>query len=136
MLRALRFALLLIAGLALLTWVGMLVATRTARSWFERDVALRAELVMNGSSRAVASFMREGRWPELQRLLQDVARDDRIMAAAACSADERLLARTREYPDRLGCRALAAHRHGEEEGPADGWASWRWVEDLPGGKAL
>jgi trehalose 6-phosphate synthase len=135
MLRALRFALLLVAGLALLTWAGMLVASRTARGWFERDVALRAQLVMNGSSRAVTSDMREGRWNDLERLLQDVTRDERVMAAAACGADQRLRARTREYPERLGCRELAAHRGQEEPGPADGWASWRWVEELPGGNA-
>jgi trehalose 6-phosphate synthase len=134
MFRALRFALVLVAGLALLTWIGLAVANRTARGWFERDISLRAELVVNGSRRAIVSYLREREWKELSALLVDIGHDERIMAAAACTADLRLVARTREYPDRLGCRQVAA-RMLPEETTAVAATAWRWVEELPGGKA-
>jgi trehalose 6-phosphate synthase len=132
MLRALRFALLLVAGLALLTWVALIVANKTARRWFERDIALRAELAVSGSRRAIVSYMREQEWKELNALLAEISRDERIMAAGACTSELRLVARTREYPARFGCREVAPHvRSGSEPAPGTPWVSF---EELPGGK--
>jgi trehalose 6-phosphate synthase len=133
MLRALRFALLLVVGLALLTWVGLIVANKTARRWFERDIALRAELAVAGSRRAIVSYLREQEWKELNALLADISRDERIMAAAACTRELRLVARTREYPDRLGCREIAPHMPAEADAEARG-NPWVSSAELPGGK--
>ncbi len=98
-----RFLGVLVAGLGLLTWGAAVVATRTGRSWFEKDVALRAQLAVSGSRRALVADLREARWALLGELLQDITRDERIMAAAACAGD-RLVARTPEYPESLGCQ--------------------------------
>jgi trehalose 6-phosphate synthase len=134
MLRAVRFALLLVAGLALLTWVGLIVANKTARRWFERDIALRAELAVNGSRRAIVTDLRAKDWKELRALLVEIGRDERIMAVAACTADLQLVARTADYPDRFGCRDVAAHLQAQGESPSAAWVPWRSVEELPGGK--
>lgn len=134
MLRALRFALLLVAGLALLTWVGLIVANKTARRWFERDIALRAELVVNGSRRGIVTDLRTQDWKELKALLAEIGRDERIMAAAVCTADLRLVARTADYPDRFRCSEVAAHLQADGGAPSATWVPWRSVEELPGGK--
>ncbi len=47
--RALRFVLVLIVGLALLTWGASVIVHRTTRAWFERDLQLRAELAVTGT---------------------------------------------------------------------------------------
>ena len=49
--QALRFAVALVAGLALLTWGASVVVDRTTRDWFERDMLLRAELAARGRTR-------------------------------------------------------------------------------------
>jgi trehalose 6-phosphate synthase len=134
MAQALRFALLLVAGLALLTWVALVVANNTARRWFERDIALRAELAVNGSRRAIVSYMREQEWKELNALLVEIGRDERIMAVGACTADLRLVARTREYPARFGCREVAPHVRAESTSAPEPGTPWLSFQELPGGK--
>jgi trehalose 6-phosphate synthase len=134
MLRALRFALLLVAGLAMLTWVALIVANKTARRWFERDIALRAELAVSGSRRAIVSYMREQEWKELNALLAEISRDERIMGAGACTSELRLVARTREYPARFGCREVAPYVRSGADSPPAQWGPWVSFEELPGGK--
>jgi trehalose 6-phosphate synthase len=131
MYRGARFALLLVAGLGLLTWLAMLAVNATTRRWFERDVALRAELVMSGSRRALAAHWRGEQWTELRALLGDITHDERIMGAAACSTELQLLARTPDYPDRFRCAEI-----GESVRPgatAGAWRAFRSVMELPGG---
>src|SRR5687768_9287955 len=105
---SLRFVAVLVLGLALLTWAAWLIVNRTTRAWFERDVSLRAQLAVSGARQALVSH-----WPKEQRsqllsVLGEITRDERIMAAAACAADWRLLARTRDFPEQLACRELGA----------------------------
>lgn len=49
--RVAQIILTLIVGLALLTWAASGVADTTVREWFERDVSLRAYLVLIGAAR-------------------------------------------------------------------------------------
>jgi hypothetical protein len=50
----LRFLVVLVLGLALLAYGALVIVTTTFRDWFERDLQLRAQLVVNGSQRALA----------------------------------------------------------------------------------
>jgi trehalose 6-phosphate synthase len=134
MLRTLRFSLILVAGLALLTWIGLLVASGTARRWFERDVVLRAELAVSSSRRALVSYWRQREWDELRGLLLELSRDERIMATAACGADLKMVARTPGYPDRLHCSRIAPRVRPASDSAVAEWVSWRSVDELPGGK--
>lgn len=47
----------------------------TTRGWFERDVALRAALAVNGSRRSLSRAWRAGQWAELGQVLADVTDD-------------------------------------------------------------
>jgi trehalose 6-phosphate synthase len=133
--RGVRFAIVLVAGLAVLTWIALIIASRTARRWFERDVALRAELAINGSRRALVANWRDREWKELGALLVEITRDERIMGAAACGTDLRAIARTPEYPDRFRCSDIGPHVRAAASTPIWEWVTWRNVADLPGGKA-
>jgi hypothetical protein len=75
----------LILGLALLTWAASGVVETTAREWFERDVISRAHLVLTGASHSLANTWNDSK--ELERQLQGIARDERVMAVAACGTD-------------------------------------------------
>jgi trehalose 6-phosphate synthase len=124
----------LVAGLGLLTWLALLAVNETTRRWFDNDVTLRADLAVNGSRRALVNSWREQDWGELRDLLVEITHDERIMGAAACTADLALVARTPEYPTRFRCGDVAPHVRPSAEDGADLWRAWRSVAELPGGK--
>jgi trehalose 6-phosphate synthase len=132
--RALRFIIALVVGLGLITWVASVLVQRTTRGWFERDLALRAQLAVSGAARAaLISQWRESEPANLQDLLVEITHDERIMAAAACDSDLTLRAQTPDFPDRLSCEQIGAHVRSSGSGAAAEWTSWKEVRSLPGG---
>jgi len=132
--RTLRFLLALLAGLAVLTLAGAAVVQKTTRQWFDEDIALRVRLVATGAGSALLQRWSSQDRVSLEQLLADIARDERIMAAAACGPDSTLLAQTPAFPADLNClhisermRAAAGH---EDKGVG---APWGMVWELPGG---
>jgi trehalose 6-phosphate synthase len=128
-----RFVVALVVGLALLTWAASMIVHRTARDWFERDVALRAELVVKGARHTLVARWRDDQGAPLHDLLAEIAHDERIMAAAACDASLTLLARTGDYPNEFRCRDLAGHVRDSEHDAEAVWTSWKTVKRIPGG---
>jgi trehalose 6-phosphate synthase len=124
----LAFCALLVATLGLLTWGAIVGVNATTRGWFERDVALRAELAVNGSRRSLTRAWRGGQWSELGQVLADVTHDERILGAAVCTAAGDTLARTGEYPGVFGCGEVTRHVFASAAG-----APWRQTAVLPGG---
>lgn len=73
----LKFAAVLVLGLALVTWLASVVVRDTTRHWFEKDIGLRARLAVSGARHALIA-----RWnapAELRDLLEDITRDERIL---------------------------------------------------------
>jgi trehalose 6-phosphate synthase len=89
--------------LAALAWGATELANRTARTWFERDVTLRASLAVNGMREALAANLAADNRKKLGSVLAELARDDRIMGAAVCAPDLRTLARTGSIPPGQDC---------------------------------
>ena len=108
--RAGRFFFGLVLGLALITWIGSVVVDRTTRAWFERDITLRAHLAANGARQAVLANWSSGAAGELEHVLADLTRDERVMAAAACGPDLSLRASTPSFPAEFSCGAVGATR--------------------------
>jgi trehalose 6-phosphate synthase len=104
---ALRVLAPLLAILGVLAWGAAVLVNGTTRSWFERDVAQRARLVTSGAREALASHVKSGDRRKLAAVLDEIARDDRIMGAAVCSPTMRTLARTGSLPSRYACEGLA-----------------------------
>ncbi len=130
--RALRFVFALVVGLALLTWAASVLVQRTTRSWFERDIQLRATLAVNGVREALISRWNPAHAADLRDVLSVLARDERIMGAAACTNDQAMLARTTEFPAGLGCQFVSSQMRGANAQPgAD--PPWAAVLPLPGG---
>jgi trehalose 6-phosphate synthase len=127
--RVMRFAVALVLGLALLTWVASVIVQQTTRAWFENDLSLRSELAVSGAREALIQGW-EANPLRLRAVLSEIARDERIMSVAACSADRSLLARTPSYDQsRLSCGRTASRLLAAGDGGASGWHG---VESLGG----
>ncbi len=130
--RSARFALALIVGLALITWIASLAVHRTTWEWFERDLGLRAELAVNGARRELLSDWRDSSQANLRFRLSELTHDEHIIAAAACTRDRVMLAHTSQFPSELRCDQLA-----DRVLPTSGdkhWRSWMGTHSVGGTK--
>ena len=127
--RSARFLMVLLIGLGLLTAAGNFVLTRTTRSWFERDLELRTQLAVSSARQSLSTHWISDR-QRLTGTLTDITRDERIMAAAACSLSGETLARTDSYPAGFDCRPVLERMRAEA---AAGATSWSMTPDLPSG---
>jgi trehalose 6-phosphate synthase len=133
--RLARLILGLLAGLALLTWVASGVVETTAREWFERDVSARAHLFLTGANPSLAQA-----WNNPQELHSDlvaIARDEHVMATAACGADLSTRAATAAFPVEFDCvevgpRMLIDAPRGGAEQPS--FREWSTIATLPTGR--
>src|ERR1022692_3074061 len=134
--QTINFLIGLVVTLAILTWVTAVLAQRTTRRWFENDVRLRAELIVSGAREALSAHWSNNDRPELESMLEQITRDDRIMAAAACTAHLTLLTSTAGFPPQISCGDIGAHvRHSDGE-TAETWSPWDESTSLPGGSAF
>jgi trehalose 6-phosphate synthase len=131
--RLLQFVLVLILGLAGLAWIVTGFVQETAREWFERDVSLRARLVVTGARPALVAHWAKAQRRDLRTQLTEIARDDRVMAVAACDADLTTLAVTPNYPDEFGCREIGSQVLSPEASTEHPLREWDSVSRLPGG---
>jgi trehalose 6-phosphate synthase len=130
---ALRFIAALVVGLAAVVWLASLIVQQTTRSWFEKDLSLRAQLAVNGARQALVGHFRSGETRALSALVADLTHDERIMAGAACGADLAMLARTRDFPDSLSCTDFGSRVRPLAGSPVSEWTVWTSVRTLPGG---
>jgi len=115
------------------TWVASVAVHRTTRDWFERDVSLRARLAVNGARETLTSKWRREQRTALRGSLNDLTRDERIKAAAACDADLTLLAATPEFPKAFGCSQVGSHVRSSADLAPTAWTTWESLDRLPGG---
>ncbi|MBI4893373.1 MAG: trehalose-6-phosphate synthase [Acidobacteria bacterium] len=116
-----------------MAWVVAEVVEETAGQWFERDLSLRAQLVAASSRASLAANWDTERKAELERQLIEIARDERVMAVAACSPQGALLADTPQFPEALSCREIGLRAKSEQSSSATLMRAWSTVSRLPGG---
>jgi trehalose 6-phosphate synthase len=98
-LSTLRIAALLLLGLAAALFVVSRVVTLTTMRWFERDLALRAELAIAG---ARSSLVEHADDPiRVRELFDAITHDERILGVALCDAHGDLIVASRDYPTNL-----------------------------------
>jgi trehalose 6-phosphate synthase len=127
--RAVRFLLVLLVGLAVLVVIGYAALAHTTRVWFDKDLALRSHLAVTSARQGLLAY-----WDDRARLaatLDDITRDERVMAAAACSAAGESLASTASYPPDFSCRSVLQRMRSEV--PRDATA-WSMTSELPSGR--
>ncbi|MEP7050266.1 MAG: trehalose-6-phosphate synthase [Pseudomonadota bacterium] len=124
-----RFIAVLLLGLGLLAALAYFVLAHTTRTWFEADLALRSRLAVGSARESLSRHWRSDR-EKLTETLSDITRDERVMAAAACSPEGDLLAATPNFPVEFSCRSVLERMRREVAGPADSWAM---SPELPSG---
>ncbi len=136
MTRVAQFILISIVGLALLTWAASDVVQATARAWFQRDVDLRAQLVLTGATPALADAWNDPK--NLQKQLIELARDELVIGVAACDTDLKPRASTPGVPMEFSCPAVGSRvRAASSKGEGDQeFHSWSTVASLPTGPVL
>ncbi|HEX3879615.1 MAG TPA: trehalose-6-phosphate synthase [Bryobacteraceae bacterium] len=130
-----RFILALIVGLALLMWAASGVVQTTASKWFERDINSRAQLVLTGASQSLADAWFDP--TNLDKQLQALAHDERVMAVAACGRDLTLLSKTSGFPDEFNCSAVGSRVRAADsigDSPEEHLHEWSTVATLPTGR--
>jgi trehalose 6-phosphate synthase len=128
--RAFKFLGFLLVGLALLTGVAYVGLTRVTRQWFDKDIALRSALAVTAARQGLSADW-DGDRRRLAETLTDITRDERIMGAAACSQDGRLLAVTDAYPAEFSCKSVFQNMK-SEGALAD--ETWTTTSELPSGR--
>jgi trehalose 6-phosphate synthase len=129
-----KFLLWLTLGLALLASGAYSVANATLRGWTEKDVRLRAQLAVHGAHRSLIEYWPPDQQAGLKEVLAEITRDERIMAAAACTPEGMELAETANYPKHFACPVIAA-RFGSDASPrSEVPVAWYSTDALPGGK--
>ncbi len=128
--RTARFLALLLAGLAVLTGLAYVAIIGVTREWFEKDLRLRTELAAASARWGLTSHWSEDR-KRLTETLADITRDERIMGAAACSMEGKLLAATEAYPPEFSCKSVLS-RVRKELRPGE--RSWTTSAELPSGR--
>ncbi len=101
----LRFLLPLVLALLAAAYFALPLMDRLTARWFSRDLTLRGELVANALSDSVAESLRERSTDRLQPLFARAVANERLIAIALCSRDDRLLHATPSYPAGLDCAA-------------------------------
>ena len=96
----------LLLGLAAVGWGTAVVVNKATQAWFMRESALRARLAAAGTQRALAAHLASGDRGKLAEVLEDLARDERIVGAELCTPALATTSRTPAFPERFSCEAL------------------------------
>ncbi len=134
--RVARFVIALLASGALLAWVAAAVVERTTRRWFEEDIVSRASAVGNSARHELLSHWSPAQSDALTHILDNIAGEERIMAAAACSVGMEMLAHSPLMPPKISCPAIGkrmAESRARVEPSAEPSPVWGAVWGLPGG---
>jgi len=126
--RLLKFIGFLLLALGVLAGLGYWVLDRTTQNWFEADLALRSRLAVASARESLTNHWRSEPLA-LTQTLADITRDERIMAAAACSSGGELLAATEAFPSAFSCPALLMGKGHDDHVEA----AWDMQSALPSG---
>jgi trehalose 6-phosphate synthase len=131
----LKFLAVWLAALTVLVTVAWVTVSFTTSGWFERDIAMRAELAVSGARRALLAELERKNIKGLRDLLIDISQDERILAAALCSTNlRRQIAATEKFQEEFSCARIGEHP-GFPVAPTEGkWPTWKTKLDLPGGE--
>ncbi len=128
--RPLAFLAVLLAGLGLLAGGGYLVLIRTNLGWFGAELSLRSRLAVASARERLTEHWTSNP-ARLASTLNDLARDEHLIGAAACSPRGALIAATPSFPAEFSCEPALARMRLEASPDA---TSWSTTSDLPSGR--
>jgi trehalose 6-phosphate synthase len=110
-----RFVIILFPGFGLVSLGTWVAAGRASRAWFEYDTSQRAVLAVASARDSLLSHWRLEEAADVERILGEIARDERILGAAACGLDGSALATTARYLAGFDCAAIS------RKAASEGW---------------
>jgi len=113
---AIRFLVPLLLVLALIAWGAAEVGTRSARAWAEKDLDQRGHFVLSGARGTLVSCLESRDRRRSQALLDDLVRDERLLAATLCDAGFHTLSRAGALPRGMACESWDVTRVDPEAG--------------------
>ena len=119
--RPLRFTLIVLAGLGLLVLATSFFVSRTIDEWVARDLSTRATLALRGARPALVTSWITGSTERLGALLNELTRDERVVAAIACTRDGNRVAATSEWPAQVTCASVAPRIRPATDSPGPLW---------------
>jgi len=131
-----KFLIVLVAGLGLLTWGAFLVMQATTQDWVERDLTLRAHLAVNGANQALAEAFAAEDPAKLRTVLTDLIRDERILGVTACTPDAQRVAVAGVAPVDFGCVQVAPFVLPKVAAKGARPLEWEHVAVIRGGRAF
>lgn len=101
------YALLAVAGTALIIAAVAPLAATVVRRWAQQDIELRSRLVFNSIRDQVAAGLTSATWVNLTPLFERLAKDERLLGLGFCGAGDRLAYATQRVPNGISCASLA-----------------------------
>jgi len=107
--RAVPFLIPLILMIGLIALGTSFVVSHTGRHWFERDIAEKSRLALMSARDNLGRNWSKGDIVKVRDILTEIARDERVMAAAVCGTNLLKVAETADFPKNISCRFLQSH---------------------------
>jgi len=126
----LRFLIVWFIALSVLVVIAWYTAMHTTRSWFERDLTLRAELAISGARQTLIDNIKNNQALNLNALLNEIVLDERIVAADLCTKSLKQIAVTANFPPELTCENIGQHFDFSISETV--WEPWRETTTLRG----
>jgi len=102
----LRFLVPLVLTLVVAAYLALPLMDRLMMRWYSRDMNERGTLVAKSLAEPLAETLANPDGTRLQTLLDRAVKDDRLVAVALCTGDDRLLRRTGGFPASLNCQEV------------------------------
>ena len=99
----LRFVIPLVLAMALLAFAVLPLVDKLTLHWSVRDMDIRSKLVTSTIQDPLAELLEQGNKRKIQSLLSRATQDERLFALGYCDIQGKLLFKTRDFPDILGC---------------------------------
>src|SRR5262245_10389696 len=122
-----------VLGLGFLMWIVFFFVRQTTQEWAEQDIKLRSQLAVSSARRALVARWHTEKQQALETLLVELTEDERILAAAACSADLALLANTPDFPQQFSCSEIGPQVRESPDSPPADWSVWQQRTTIEGG---
>jgi trehalose-6-phosphate synthase len=128
---SLRFIIPLILTLGLVAYAIVPIVDGFTLEWFKRDLVLRAELISRSIALSVTELQNDSK--KIPELLEDFAKDERVLAIGLCNTEHKVIVSTSRFPSEIGCEDASP------EDPLlklpDGLIHY-YSQELPGGEKI
>lgn len=104
---ALRFLAILCPVIALATYGSLKVMDKLEQQWVESDLSRRAALISESTHDYLVDNLRAKKPAAVQKLLNRISRDERLMGAVFCRSETEELARSQAVPSDIQCAAVS-----------------------------